>query len=255
MAILDNVYIQVLSAAGSTVTLDLTQEYTRYVFTGTGALVGNVSIAPSGTPLLGHRIYVQWNCTFSVGGATTTIFGSAINSSLIGKNFIAEAYYNGVAWIVSVDADINQSQIISNANLVDSTIAASKIATNTIDIGNLNAQANKEIMVIEISFETNEQCNNTVKMPTNFTLNSIYYEVVKALTNTDVGTIIPKINGSVVTLNAAISIPLSTAINTTGTTNCIAANTGLKDDILSFVAAKTTPGGKARLTLNWSRTI
>lgn len=108
-------------------------------------------------------------------------------------------------------------------------------------------------MVLEISMESGEQANNTIEMQNDFSIDSIYVEVIKAFAATDAGTIVPKINGTNITLNTPISIPASTAINTTYNHTCSSGNTGTSGDILSFVAAKTTAGGKARITVKWTK--
>lgn len=255
MAKIENIYEETLNPAGTTVTIDLdSPTYERYVFTGTGALAGAITITTSGTPLKGHTLEIQYNCTFSVGGATITILGVVLNGSLIGKSLLIKAYYNGSSWDTQLIPDFYETKVISNSHIVDATITGSKISSATVDPTNLNTTANTRILVLECSFEANEQCNNTVIIPVTGTMNKIDYEVIKALSNTDVGTIVPKINGSNVTLSSAISIPLSTTINTTGTTNCTAANTFTAGDTLTFVAAKTTAGGKVRLTIKYTQT-
>jgi len=253
MAKIEKVFTVALSAAGTTDTIPVTENFTEYVYTGTGALVGNIVITTSGSPVVGSTLILNWNCTFSAGGATVTILGEAIPSHLYGKTFIFKGIYNGASWDTNLLVDINQTQVITNTAIVNSIITGSKVTTNTIDTANLTTKANVEQTVIEVSFESGEQCNNTIRMASDFTLNTIYYEVIKALANTDAGTITPEINGVAVTLSSAISIPLSTAINTTASTNCTALNTGVANDLLTFVAAKTTAGGKVRITLKWTR--
>lgn len=254
MARLENIYEEVLQAAGTTSTINLNYNYEKYVYTGTGALVGNIVINTSGTPVKGHVLKIQWNCTFSAGGATVTILGTSLSTSLYGKTFNIDAYYNGSSWDVAILPDFFETQIVTTNNIIDLAVTTAKINTSAVDVAKMSTAANKQITVLEVSFESGEQCNNSITMPNGFTLNSIYYEVIKALANTDAGTITPRIDGVAVTLSVAISIPLSTPVNTTASTNCTAANTGSAGAIVSFVAAKTTAGGKVRLTLNWTKT-
>ena len=251
MAKADNIYEQVLSAAGSIVAIDVAFPYDRYVFTGTGALVGAISISSTGTPIKGTVIKMQFDCTFTAGGATFTVFSTTVNSSLIGKSFQAEAFYNGATWDVSLFPDFFNTQIITSTNIIDATITGSKIAAATVALSNLVADSNIQTETLEISFETGEQCNNKIQIPTAFTITRIYLEVIKALAATNAGTIVPAIDGVNITLNTPITLAASTAINTTSTYNCTALNTGAADSILSFVAAKTDAGGKVRITIKF----
>lgn len=253
MAKVENIFEQVLSAAGSTVAIDVADLYNRYVFTGSGVLVGNISIAPTGSPIKGTIINIQWNCTFTPGGATSTIFGLSLTSTLYGKSLLFECYYNGATWDVQLLPDLSETNIITTNNIVPLAVTGAKIASATVTLSNLVNDSNIQSEVLEISFETGEQCNNTIQIPTAFTVNRIYLEVIKALSATEAGTIVPKINGVNVTLNTPITLAASTAINTTSTYNCTALNTGIADDLLSFVAAKTTVGGKVRVTVKLTK--
>ena len=163
MAKADNIYEQVLSAAGSIVAIDVAFPYDRYVFTGTGALVGAISISSTGTPIKGTVIKMQFDCTFTAGGATFTVFSTTVNSSLIGKSFQAEAFYNGATWDVSLFPDFFNTQIITSTNIIDATITGSKIAAATVALSNLVADSNIQTETLEISFETGEHCNNKIQ--------------------------------------------------------------------------------------------
>lgn len=104
---------------------------------------------------------------------------------------------------------------------------------------------------IEVSFETSEQGNNVLYFGSPATILSWRAVVTKALADTDAGTITLKNSaGSNITPNAVLSWPASTArateANQTGlTTN----NTVTADSFINFVTAKTTAGGKARVTV------
>lgn len=255
MAKIENVYEETLLAAGSTSTIRLTDSYDRFVYIGSGALVGAITITTSGTPLKGHVLKIQWNCTFTAGGATVTILGNVLNAKYVGKSFITEAYYNGSSWDLHLMPDFYESSIIGTSHIVDGEVTAVKIQAGVLDTVKMTDNMNSQVMVAEVSFESGEQSTNAIIMPSDFVLDSITYQVIKALSATDAGTITPKINGSNVTLSSAISIPLSTIINTTATTTCTAANSGSAGDTLTLVAAKTTVGGKVRCTIQWRKDI
>lgn len=255
MAKIENIYEEILLAAGSTSTIRLTDSYDRFIYTGSGMLVGAITITTSGTPLKGHILKIQYNCTFTAGGATVTILGNVLDSKYIGKSFIVEAYYNGSSWDLHLLPDFYETSIIGTSHIVDANVTAAKITAGVLDTVKMTDNMNSQVMTIEVSFESGEQSTNAVIMPSDFVLDSITYQVIKALANTDAGTITPKINGSNVTLSSAISIPLSTVINTTATTTCTANNSGSAGDTLTLVATKTTAGGKVRCTIQWRKDI
>jgi hypothetical protein len=254
MAKLANIYEEDLDPNGVTSTIDLTVPYSKYFFTGTGDLTGAITITTSGTAIKGHILDMQFDLRFTADTGSITVLGNTLNTIFRGKTFSIEAYYNGSDWDVQLRPDFLDSQFIINNNIQGSTITGAKLASGTVAPSNLSTSANTNILVIECSFEANEQGNNAITMPVAGTLNRIDYEVIKALANTDAGTITPRIAGVAVTLSAPISIPLSTAINTTGSVNCTAANTFAADAVLTFVAAKTTAGGKVRLSIKYTQT-
>lgn len=253
MARIENIYEETLLAAGTTSTIDLSFPYDRYVYTGSGSLVGNITITTSGSPVKGQILEIQWNCTFTGGGASVSILGITLNTSLFGKSSLIKCYYNGSSWDTQLIPDFYESQVIVNDNIVNTTIVGEKLASATVSPSKLSAAANANVLVVEISFEANEQCNNTVIMPSAGTFNVIDYEVIRAIAATDNGTITPRINGAAITLSSAITLVASTAINTTATTNCTANNTFAAGDSITFVAAKTTAGGKVRLSVKWTK--
>ena len=107
---------------------------------------------------------------------------------------------------------------------------------------------------VEVSFEANEQLASQVFFTQAVKITGWRGQVTKALAATDAGTIILKDSaGANITPNAVVTLAASTAIGTvfnqgapTSANNLVAAG-----DFVQLVAAKTTPGGKVRIFLEY----
>ena len=183
-----------------------------YTVTGTG--VNN-----------GDEFYVFYTTQAVLGANSVTIFGISLNDTIAenGGAYV-HAVYDGSSWVAKV---IRDSDIAIGVDEVNDDVV-----TYTIVVG--------------------EQGNNTIYMYTNFIVQDFSYSVIKTLGITDPGTITPKINGVNIVLNppGAISIAAGTVIDTTGTVDVNTNNTGIAGDYIDLVSAKTTAGGKVRVSLN-----
>lgn len=134
---------------------------------------------------------------------------------------------------------------VTNTKLGSASVSADKLATNVNRWGH----------TIPVSFETGEQCNNRWVAPYDGQVDEIHWYVVKAIAGTDNGSIDPQDAGGSTMGGSAITIPLSSALNTGGSVVSIASNnTFSKGDVLKFITAKTTAGGKVLLTIHTSKT-
>lgn len=129
---------------------------------GSAVLIGNYSIAPTGTPQLNSEIEIEWQASVTPGAFSVTIYGQVVPAHLLTKEFIARACYDGSAWDVYflVDrsalialtelANLTSAYIIvGNASNIPTAVAMSGDATisnaGVIAIGNakvLNAMIN-----------------------------------------------------------------------------------------------------------------
>jgi len=188
-----------------------------YTVTGTG--VNN-----------GDEFYVFYSTQAVLGVNSVTIFGIRLNDTIAenGGAYV-HAVYDGSSWIAKV---IRDSDVL-------------------IGVDEVNTDVVTDTIVVDCSFETGEQGNNRIYIYTDFTVLSFSYSVIKALAATDAGTITPGINGTPIVLSppGAISIAASTAINTTGVVTVASLNTGVAGSYIDLVSAKTTVGGKIRVSL------
>jgi len=134
------------------------------------------------------------------------------------------------------------------------TIDTAMIADDQVTVAKVENNLTYETLTFLVSFESGEQCNNRFKLPYPGTIVNAYAVVVKALSNTDAGTIVLKnAAGTTMTLTSALSFALSSALETAVDTAVTANNSFSADDILYATTAKTTVGGKILLSLKITR--
>ncbi len=183
-------------------------------------------------------------------GAVTTakIDANAVTNSELGAGSVTATELGALA---VTTAKINTAAVDST-KLATSAVSTGSIATGAVTTAKLDSGLKADFYTIPVSFETGEQANYEITIPYNFTIEEVNYVITKAIAATDAATITYTIAG-VPTTPGSTTIPLSTAINSQGTTTFTAANTGVSGNVFRCVTAKTTAGGKALLTLKISR--
>jgi len=97
-----------IPTGGGTSNIDPTDPfdvYTTYLYTGTGTLTSNYTIAPAGTIDQPYLIRIIYGATFVANGNDVTIFGVKLSDEqVLGGNTIVECQYNQTtsAWVVTV---------------------------------------------------------------------------------------------------------------------------------------------------------
>jgi hypothetical protein len=279
----NSIYKYTLTNGGGTLNLPVTDPYTVYRITGVVSLSGSWTIQASGTPVEGDEFRILYEARATLGVNTITIFGLSIPQELAAEDLEIYAYYNGSGWDTKILVDFEslpfitgsmiENDTIEEANIVDdavtenkildASITKDKIAADAVTTSKLEDEAvtvaklyntiREEVLIVPVSFESNEQGDNTISIPFACTVNSIRYTITKAIAATDAASITLYINGVLMTPNS-ISIPASTVINSTAVTSVTANNTVTAGQQLKFTTAKTTAGGKALLTVNLTRT-
>lgn len=144
--------------------------------------------------------------------------------------------------------------ITSTTTIANGAVTTVKVADDQITVAKVENNLTYETLTFLVSFESGEQCNNRFKLPYPGTIVNAYAVVVKALSNTDAGTIVLKnAAGTTMTLTSALSFALSSALETAVDTAVTANNSFSADDILYATTAKTTAGGKILLSLKITR--
>lgn len=317
-------------AAGATTILpvtDITDIYDIKASGGTVILVGNVSIASSGTPVVGTTFAFLMGGGFTLGANTFTIFGTALTTAQCLYKQKVLCYYNGSSWDVYIDSDDSDaSDDINGADIVALSIPTAAIAANAITLGKLvalsargymiragingaiqefdakttgqlvmgngtdvvsvamsgdatingsgvitlstdavdttnitdanvtvakvSSDLKKDFKTYSVSFETGELGIYKIRCSFPGSITNIYAEAVKAIANTDAGTVILKNNaGTTMTVTTPISFAASDAFGTAYSSAVTANNTFIAGDIITITTAKTTAGGKVLVTL------
>jgi len=151
---------------------------------------------------------------------------------------------------------------VNIANLVDGMAGvadttglkdASGVLTVAAKIAHLEAALLKGCTTVPMSFESGEQTTTKIYFPMKVTINKIRGIVMKAVAGTDNGTITcgnsagDSANG---VITAAASAALDTEYSVSPTTN----NIVLADGYYSLTSAKSNPGGKVLVSLEWTVT-
>lgn len=151
------------------------------------------------------------------------------------------------AVVTKFDTDVT---LAANSNNIVPTQKAVKAYVDTAVVGGIVI---KDSIVVPMSFETGEQTTYRLYFPMKVTINKIRSEVVKALADTDAGTITcgnstGASTGGVCT--HAASAALADRQTATPTTN----NVVLADGYYYFTSAKTTVGGKVLVSVEYTLT-
>ncbi len=118
-----------------------------------------------------------------------------------------------------------------------------------VPVGGLNMPAP---MVVPVSFEAGEQCQNRVYTAGRIRINRVRAVVTRALTATDNGTLtVQDAAGDTI---ATLTIPASSAVNTEFFTTVIADvdQDIAKDSHFRLLTAKTTAGGRLLVSVEYN---
>lgn len=214
------------------------------------------------------------------------------DTQALGKANIISTY-NGASWdtilqLSSDDIDIVDTNNIVDLNVTTSKIAAlavttakidnlavtaAKIAANTITASQIAngtitntqmtaATVDSTILAANlitgsnsfwVSFETGEVGDFKIKMDCAGTLNTVYAYCTKAIAATDNATIVCKNNGGTTMATGTITFTASDARGTAYTVTPSTNNTFIAGDLLTLTCAKATAGGRALVTINYTK--
>lgn len=111
----------------------------------------------------------------------------------------------------------------------------------------------KGTISLEVSFESGEQTTHTVYFPFKVKINKVRAFVTKVLGATDAGTITAKNNAGTSMGNGQISLAAASAVGTEASVTPTTNNIIDVDQKLQLTVAKTTAGGRARVTVEYER--
>ena len=127
------------------------------------------------------------------------------------------------------------------------------VLTVAAKIAHLEAALLKGCTTVPMSFETDEQTTTKIYFPMKVTIDKIRGIVMKAIADTNNGTITcGNLTGA--SDNGVITAEASAALNTEYTVSPTTNNVVLADGYYYLTSAKTTPGGKVLVSLEWTVT-
>lgn len=235
-----------VASNNTTVTLTVNSSKKYEIVSGSVTLSsGNYEIILSTTGALPGDVFnIQYDATVVIGSFNVIIQGYSLTAE--------EALYGGLTFPFVFDGtnwdnsgrsyDIS-TYPIQTANIGNGQVTTAKLATNL----------KYEVLTFPVSFESGEQAMNKITIPYAGTVSEIYAISTKAIAGTDVATITPKNNAGTTMTSGTITFAISDPINTAYTATPSANNTFVAGDVLQFVSAKTTAGGKALVTVKVTR--
>lgn len=120
---------------------------------------------------------------------------------------------------------------------------------STTGISGASIPGKKGFFTLEVSFESGEQTTHKIYFPIAVKIVGLKAFVTKALSGTDDGTITPKDNAGTTMTEGTITLEASSAVGTEASATPTANNVINADQKLQLTVAKTTAGGKARVTV------
>lgn len=225
-------------------------------------IVGDISNVAGGVAMNGDATLDDAG-TITVGSGKITS-GKILDGTIVNADVNASA---SIAWTKLATGTISRPLVTDGSGVVTTTayIGANQGGTAmntsastgfaTVSAGTWAVGSISQTITFPVSFESGEQCNNRFQMPAcagNIT--NVYAVCTKAIAGTDNATITLKnsagtsMGSGVVTFTA--SDPLETAYQVTPNSNTSFASGG----ILYAVTSKATAGGKALVTITYTRT-
>lgn len=117
----------------------------------------------------------------------------------------------------------------------------------------VTADMTKEVIVVSVSFEAGEQCNNRITIPYKCEVTNIYGVVRKVIAGTDDATVTLKNAAGTSMTGGQLTFKMGDALETAYSDAPTADNTIAAGDIIYVTGAKTTAGGKVLVSIELTR--
>lgn len=187
--------------------------------------------------------------------------GVIVNADISATAVIA---YSKLAALTSTQIIVGSGANVPTAVTVTGDVTISNtgvtaIAAGVIEEADLTSNLTYEVIPLLVSFEAAGGTVPSVgdfkiKIPYPGTVTEIYAYAVKAIANTDAGTIQAKNNAGTNMTAGLVTFAISDARGTAYTVTPSADNTFIAGDILTFTTAKVTAGGLVQLSIKVTRT-
>ena len=215
-----------------------------YILIGDGtdlisvAQSGDVTFNTSGVSAIASGVIVNADVNSS----------AAISRSKMASGTASHVIINDGSGAFSSEAQLAVSRGGTGINTSAST-GFPVVSTGTWSVGSIAVDRD-----LDVSFEAGEVGDFKIYMGFAGTLTNIYAYATKVIAGTDNATIVPKNNSGTTMGTGTITFTASDARGTAYTATPSTNNTFVAGDILTFTCAKTTAGGKAHLSLKFTRT-
>lgn len=219
-----------------TVLLDVTQNIDLYIINGTTTLLSNITIdadVSNGAPYTGlqYEFLYQAYVDITTNNTHFFVFGTELTQKQCQTQSTITATYNGSSWDVRIMPDFEESGFISN------------------DMLESGPNTKYETLIIPVSFETDEICDNTIFFGYDCFLVKAFYTVTKEIEATDDALIQFQSAQSPYAVYDTFTIAGGTPINDIDAFSFTPGIDFSADAGLRIKTLKSTPGGKALVTL------
>lgn len=231
-----------ITNAGGIIDLNISDPISFYNVDGTGIVLANdLDITTSDPGVKGVTYNINYDGNgLDINGHDLTIFGVILTAAQALIKLQITSYYDGTDWITTVKPSVD-TEFVASAN----------ISSAGLGITDLDDDANTEVIVVPLSFESGEQCANLLPvLPWAWEISRIDTVVVKAIAGTDNGTItISEYGvGDIDTITVAASSALNTVDSVVPSDSPHPAFS-----TLALTTSKTTSGGKVIATIKLIR--
>ena len=225
-----------LNASGGTIALDVTSPTELYILNGMVTLLSNVVIdadVSNGAPYTGlqYEFLYQAYVDITTNNTHFFVFGTELTQKQCQTQSTITATYNGSGWDVRIMPDFEETGFISN------------------DMLESGPSTKYETLIIPVSFEVDEICDNTIFFGYDCHLVKAFYTVTKEIEATDNALIQFKSHQTPYTVYDSFTIADGTPVNSTDTLTFTPGIDFSANDGLRIKTSKSTPGGKALVTL------
>ena len=161
--------VYTLTVGGGTINLDVEGNAVEYYLEGNVTLSSSYTIQETGTPVEGMTFIIKKDATVTTnvaGGIKMTVFLQELTDQQALTQQIITARYDGAAWVVNVEANLTQADIIENANMaadsvdtaeiVNLAVDGTKIANLAVDTAQLAANAVDVTKIANLAVDTGQ---------------------------------------------------------------------------------------------------
>jgi len=211
--------------------------------TGSSTLVGNLTYGFAGTPLDGDEFWLEYDASVTIGAFALSIFGITLTAeqALNGGLIFYARYLNG-SWYPQVFPNLNDGNTYTFQAATEFYKDASVTAVKVEDT------LKTEVLIIDVSFDTNRTGDYKVKLPYACTINEINAWATDTIEATDDADLNFK-DASLSSMGSGSFIAGDTIGTGIGTITPSSNNIFAADEILTITTTKTTKGGNAKCSI------